>query len=216
MRSLGLKELRRRAKVAGMSASELEEAMDSDEPEEMFIDFVVQVRVQADKTDAACTSLEVELGTLRLSELRKRAKAAGVAEDALEEATDADDPKAAVISLLLETASAGEDKPHFGSARAAAAKASVSVPAPAPAIATKHVMLSYQWDHQAQVMRVYDMLTRLGVPCWMDVKSGMGGDIYEGMANAVSNACVVVCFMSEKYQQSANCMLEVKFAKQSG
>ena len=50
----------------------------------------------------------------------------------------------------------------------------------------------------------------------MDVKSGMGADIYEGMANAVSNACVVVCFMSEKYQQSANCMLEVKFAKQSG
>ena len=77
-------------------------------------------------------------------------------------------------------------------------------------------MLSYQWDHQAQVMRVYDMLTRLGITCWMDVKSGMGADIYEGMANAVSNACVVVCFMSEKYQQSANCMLEVKFAKQSG
>ena len=77
-------------------------------------------------------------------------------------------------------------------------------------------MLSYQWDHQAQVTRVYDMLTRLGITCWMDVKSGMGADIYEGMANAVSNACVVVCFMSEKYQQSANCMLEVKFAKQSG
>eukprot|EP01046_Picozoa_sp_COSAG06_P105382 COSAG06_NODE_51614_length_311_cov_0.561321_1_plen_31_part_10 len=31
-------------------------------------------------------------------------------------------------------------------------------------------MLSYQWDHQAQVMRVYDMLTRLGITCWMDVK----------------------------------------------
>eukprot|EP01050_Picozoa_sp_SAG11_P045207 SAG11_NODE_22408_length_406_cov_1.377850_1_plen_86_part_10 len=85
-----------------------------------------------------------------------------MAEDTLEEATDADDPKAAVISLLLETASVGEDKPHFGSAPAAA-KASVSVPAPAPTIPTKHVMLSYQWDHQAQVTRVYDRLTRLGI-----------------------------------------------------
>ena len=53
MRGLGVKELRRRAKAAGMPASELEAAMDSDEPEELFIDFIVQARVQTDKTDAA-------------------------------------------------------------------------------------------------------------------------------------------------------------------
>ena len=50
----------------------------------------------------------------------------------------------------------------------------------------KHVMLSYQWDHQATVTRVYDILTKLGVKCWMDVKSGMGSDIYDGMAKAIS------------------------------
>eukprot|EP01043_Picozoa_sp_COSAG02_P087866 COSAG02_NODE_25072_length_669_cov_1.628070_1_plen_165_part_01 len=164
MRGLGLKELCRRAKAAGMSASELDEAMGSDEPEELFIDFVVQARVQTDKTDAANAALEAELSALRLRELRRRAKTAGVADDALEEATDADDPKAAVISLLLEAASVSEDKPHFGSAPAASnAPVSVSVRAPAPTISTKHVMLSYQWDHQAQVTRVYDMLTRLGI-----------------------------------------------------
>ena len=92
LRGLGLKELRGRAKAAGMPASELEAAMDSDEPEQLFVDFVVQARVQTDKTDAAYASMEAELRTLRVSELRRRAKAAGVAEDALEEAMDADDP----------------------------------------------------------------------------------------------------------------------------
>ena len=133
---------------------------------------------------------ELELHGLGLKELRRRAKAAGVAEDALEDTIDADDPKAPVISLLLETLPEGraqeggaradlqqlrlqkdtdrsesvdEDRPHFGSAPAAV---SAPIPAPAPTIPTKHVMLSYQWDHQAQVMRVYDMLTRLGITGW--------------------------------------------------
>ena len=35
----------------------------------------------------------------------------------------------------------------------------------------------------------------------------MGADIYESMASGVSNAVVVVCFMSQKYQDSENCML---------
>ena len=77
-------------------------------------------------------------------------------------------------------------------------------------------MLSYQWDHQAQVKRVYDTLTKLGVKVWMDISGGMSSDIYESMAAGVSNASAVVCFMSQKYQESENCMLEVKFAKQSG
>ena len=42
---------------------------------------------------------------------------------------------------------------------------------------------------------------------------GMAGDIYGSMAEGVSNACVVVCFMSQKYQESPNCMLEVSWRK---
>ena len=45
---------------------------------------------------------------------------------------------------------------------------------------------------------------------------GMAGDIYGSMAEGVSNASCVVCFMSQKYQESDNCKLELKFAKQSG
>ena len=50
----------------------------------------------------------------------------------------------------------------------------------------------------------------------MDISGGMGTDVYESMAEGVSNASVVVCFMSQQYQESPNCMLELKFAKQSG
>ena len=80
----------------------------------------------------------------------------------------------------------------------------------------KHVMLSYQWDHQVQVKCVHDLLTKLGIKCWMDISGGMGADIYESMAEGVSKASVVVCFMSQKYQESENCMLEAKYAKQCG
>merc|ERR1712097_80157 len=36
------------------------------------------------------------------------------------------------------------------------------------------------------------------------------------MAAGVENAACVVCFLSQKYQESENCKLELKFAKQSG
>jgi hypothetical protein len=36
------------------------------------------------------------------------------------------------------------------------------------------------------------------------------------MAEGVERAACVVCFLTEQYQRSANCALEVKFARQSG
>ena len=82
--------------------------------------------------------------------------------------------------------------------------------------ASKHVMLSYQWDHQPQVTRAHDLLVKLGLKVWMDISGGMGSDIYDSMAEGVSNAFVVVAFMSQKYQDSENCMLEAKYARQCG
>ena len=36
------------------------------------------------------------------------------------------------------------------------------------------------------------------------------------MAAGVENAACVVCFLSQQYQDSENCKLELKFAKQNG
>ena len=50
---------------------------------------------------AGAAALRSELETLRLKELRARAKAEGAEPEQLEDAADADDPKQAVIDLLL-------------------------------------------------------------------------------------------------------------------
>eukprot|EP01043_Picozoa_sp_COSAG02_P102432 COSAG02_NODE_38458_length_428_cov_3.334347_1_plen_93_part_01 len=90
LRGLGVKELCRRAKAAGMPASELEEGMDSDEPKERFIRFLLQQQeVQATKAESSETAFRRELDALKLKELRQRAKAAGMCADELDTIMDA-------------------------------------------------------------------------------------------------------------------------------
>ena len=59
----------------------------------------------ADDTSPATDPLRSELGGLRLKALLSRAKADGVDADSLEDAMDNDDPKQAVIELLVQQAS---------------------------------------------------------------------------------------------------------------
>jgi hypothetical protein len=61
-----------------------------------------------------------------------------------------------------------------------------------------------------------ERLKAKGVACWMDVDGGMSRNIYDSMAEGVTNASVVVCFMTAAYQASENCRLELQFAKQLG
>lgn len=51
---------------------------------------------------------------------------------------------------------------------------------------------------------------------WMDIDGGMKSDIYDSMAEGVQGAACVICFMTQAYQDSSNCKLELKFAQQSG
>ena len=167
---------------------------------------------------AKTEALRIELRGLKLSALRKRATAAGADEADMDAVDDSDDPKRALVELVIAKAAAGgtdtpavsaSNKPHFG---ATAAK-DTHTRGNGGGGDIKHVMLSYHWDHQVQVKRVYDILTKLGVHCWLDISGGMGKDIYESMAAGVSNACALVCFMSQKYQDSTNCTLEAKFVR---
>lgn len=80
----------------------------------------------------------------------------------------------------------------------------------------KHAFLSYQWDVQEQVKEIKELLNARQVKCWMDIDGGMKSDIYDSMAEGVQGAACVVCFMTQAYQDSANCKLELKFAQQSG
>lgn len=80
---------------------------------------------------------------------------------------------------------------------------------------TKYAMLSYQWDHQTEVVEMRKLLEGRGVKCWMDVDN-MNTDIYDSMAEGVSGAMCIISCMSPAYQESENCKLELKFAQQSG
>ena len=118
--------------------------------------------------------LRKELTALKLMGLQRRAAAAGVTDDQLEAALDSDNPKAALIELLVsmlpppmrvgglvpETGSAaakGKSKvdagissgsrPHFGTGAGAgpAVAHAGGVGKQRTRRSTKHVMLSYQW-----------------------------------------------------------------------
>ena len=133
----------------------------------------------------------------------------------IDEAMESENPKIQLVELVFRAQStaasamnAASAKPHFGSGPTQQELQASPSPAPQQQRTTKHVMLSYQWDQQKPVKRVHELLTKLGFKCWMDVFGGMGEDIYDSMAEGVSNASVVVCFMSQKYQESDNCKLE--------
>jgi hypothetical protein len=224
LQGLRLKDLRKRARDAGIDGQLLEEAADADDPKSAVIELLVsQSKPPVADEMKGNAALQTELESLRLKELRARAKAAGVSADDLEDAADSDDPKASVILLLLahESTRAAGDVPHFGSGGGGSSSQQAHDTRPKPPRsgifpASKHAMISYQWADQELVVAARKALTQHGVPCWMDIDGGMKQDIYESMADGVSNASVVVCFMSQKYQDSENCKLELKFAKQSG
>ncbi|XP_031158156.1 uncharacterized protein LOC116051742 isoform X2 [Sander lucioperca] len=75
-----------------------------------------------------------------------------------------------------------------------------------------HVMLSYQWDDQALVKKIYNRLKEDGLPVWMDIEGGVTGNINDSMAAGVEEACVICPFMTPAYQASRSCKKELNYA----
>jgi hypothetical protein len=67
-----------------------------------------QLAVQMAATSSASSLLSGELQPLKMPELRKRAKAAGVPDDTVGEACDGDSPKQDVIALIVAAAAAAQ------------------------------------------------------------------------------------------------------------
>ena len=100
---LRLKELRSRAKAEGAEPQQLDDAADAEDPKTAVIELLLALRADAaglgGESDDA--TLRAELSGLRLKELRQRARERGIGAEALEEAADSEEPKAAVVELLL-------------------------------------------------------------------------------------------------------------------
>ena len=96
-----LKDLRKRAKDVGMTAEQLDQAMDSEDPEEEVITYLLGLHAADANARAGETALVSELQGLRLKELRQRAKEVGITAEELDTAMDSDEPEAAVIELIV-------------------------------------------------------------------------------------------------------------------
>eukprot|EP01050_Picozoa_sp_SAG11_P023591 SAG11_NODE_4781_length_1767_cov_21.169065_3_plen_219_part_01 len=101
--------LRRRANDVGVAISDLQKAVDADAPKEAVIDLIIKTKEEQAARAAIPTNdpaayekaLREELTKLKTSELEDRAKDMEISEVHLEQAYDADDVKAALISLIM-------------------------------------------------------------------------------------------------------------------
>jgi hypothetical protein len=96
---LKLKVLRKRASDEGISEDEVEDAIDSDEPKAALIDLLVERHASKSTQDS---DVQSELRGMSVRDLRARAKEAGIDQDEVDDATDSDEPKAAIVALLMQ------------------------------------------------------------------------------------------------------------------
>ncbi|KAL3855572.1 hypothetical protein ACJMK2_014788, partial [Sinanodonta woodiana] len=76
-----------------------------------------------------------------------------------------------------------------------------------------HIMISYDWSNQQDVIRIRDTLKAQGYSVWMNIQD-MDGSSLETMVEAVEKSHVVLICMSQKYQESASCRAEAEYAFQ--
>eukprot|EP01052_Picozoa_sp_SAG31_P023998 SAG31_NODE_2014_length_6665_cov_2.737435_2_plen_1027_part_00 len=96
LRALKVGGLSRRCRQCGITDEELEELQDQDDPKLALIRWIVAHEV-TDPVD----DLRKKLLGLKLGALSRRATAVGVSVESLEEAQDSDEPRAAVVDLIL-------------------------------------------------------------------------------------------------------------------
>jgi hypothetical protein len=96
--ALNVGQLRQRAASVGVDAAAIEHARDSDDPKAAIIALIEAVPPPPAPVKAA------ELQVMTVGQLRKRASESGVDAAAVEIARDSDDPKAAIIALIVAKA----------------------------------------------------------------------------------------------------------------
>ena len=101
--SLKPSELRKRAKIAGLSAEDMDDAADSGDEVAALSELILQVTAARLRSEArtAEAALRKELAGLKMSALRKRAKQSGVGEDQMDDAADSGNEAAALVNLIV-------------------------------------------------------------------------------------------------------------------
>ncbi|CAF1146285.1 unnamed protein product [Rotaria sordida] len=77
-------------------------------------------------------------------------------------------------------------------------------------------MISYQWDSQELVRKVYEDMSMREIDTWFDIWGSMQGNTNEAMATGVECAKVLLVFLSKAYIESSNCQMEFRYAVKRG
>lgn len=73
------------------------------------------------------------------------------------------------------------------------------------------IFFSHPWKDKSLLRHVFKSLTNDGYRVWYD-EHEMGWDIYKSMEQGVKKSYVVIACVNEKYQESPNCMKELRDA----
>ncbi|XP_077985599.1 uncharacterized protein LOC144440182 [Glandiceps talaboti] len=74
-----------------------------------------------------------------------------------------------------------------------------------------HIMISYNWDHQREVVKIKNELESLGYKIWIDLDN-LKGNINRAMAEGVEGACAILMCVTDAYKASYNCEKEAGYA----
>ena len=75
----------------------------------------------------------------------------------------------------------------------------------AAATKRRHIMISYCWDQQAEVLRIRAALKSRGYTVWIDIEQ-MQGSTVDAMADAIDSSYIVAYCVSRAYKESSNCV----------
>ena len=110
---LKMSELKKRALKSGVDDVLVGEVDDADDPKAKVISILVSAAQRVLASQVAANpdqdALRAQLTPLRVKQLKQRALAAGVDSKTIEDVDDADDPKEAIIVILLEVAEAAAE-----------------------------------------------------------------------------------------------------------
>jgi hypothetical protein len=102
LQAMGMRDLIRLAREAQVSEDAFFDSQDTDDPKAALIALLVEAR--SDTATTARSALRTELEGMRMRELVARARECGIDHEALLDAQDSEQPKAAILELVLRHA----------------------------------------------------------------------------------------------------------------
>ena len=196
-------ELKKRAKAGGASDEQLDGVDDAPDQRTALIDLIVAM-----EATPAGSVLREELATLKISELKKRAKAGGASEPQLDDVDDAPDQRAALADLVvaLEVGGGGGAPPSPALAPAPAVAAGGALALPAELMGVM-IFISYFAKESKELFHsLVSLLTMLGCKVFQPAQDLVNPSQQE-MRDAVANSDLVLSIWSLSYFTSKWCRL---------